>query len=150
MKKYIKYVIFSLLIFLIIAQFFPIDKTNPSVDQSLDFITIEQPTNAMAKMIKVTCYDCHSHEVKYPWYTSMAPVSWWIKSHIDNGVKKLNFSTWGSYPDNRRKHKLDECVEFVEETRMPILSYIIAHPEARMSEEERAEMVAYFQSLREQ
>ena len=147
MKKYIKYVVYALLLFLVVAQFFPIDKTNPPADQSLDFVTIEQPTNVMESIIKATCYDCHSHETKYPWYTNVAPVSWWVKGHIDNGVKKLNFSEWGAYSDKKRKHKLEECVEFVEETRMPILSYIIAHSEARMSEEERTEMVAYFKTL---
>ena len=146
MKKWIKYGLAGLVIFLVVAQFFPIDKTNPPVDQSKDYLTIAQPPAKISTMIKDACYDCRSNEVKYPWYTSVAPLSWWIKGHIDHGREHLNFSIWGDYSEKRKKHKLEECVEFVVDTRMPLFSYIIAHPEARMSEEERAEMVAWFKT----
>jgi len=143
-KKWIRYTLIGLLVALVIMQFFPIDKTNPPVDSTKDYITIAQPPANIANMLKAACYDCHSHEVKYPWYTSVAPVSWWVKGHIDHGTKHLNFSIWGDYSAKKAAHKIEECVEFVEETKMPLLSYIIAHPEARMSEEERAQLVAWF------
>jgi len=143
-KKWIRYTLIALLVALVIIQFFPIDKTNPPFDQAKDYITMTNPPAHIGKMIKAACYDCHSDEVKYPWYTSVAPISFWVKGHIDHGRKHLNFSVWGDYNEKKKIHKLEECVEFVEETRMPLLSYIIAHPEARMSDEERAEMVAWF------
>jgi len=127
-------------------QFFPIDKTNPSIDTTKDYITLTQPPANIASLLKNACYDCHANTTTYPWYTSIAPVSWWVKGHIDNGRKQLNFSVWGDYSDKKKDHKIEECVEFVEETRMPLLSYIIAHSEARMSDEERAELVAWFRA----
>jgi len=145
-KKWIRYTLIGLLVALAVMQFFPIDKTNPPVDTAKDYITIAEPPANIANMLKAACYDCHSHEAKYPWYTSVAPVSWWVKGHIDNGRKHLNFSVWGDYSAKKVAHKLEECVEFVEETKMPLLSYIIAHPEARLSEEERADLVAWFRS----
>ncbi len=128
----------------IIMQFFRIDKTNPPVNQSLDFIEIHQPSKEIATMLKDACYDCHSHEVKYPWYTNIAPVSWWVKGHIDNGIAELNFSEWGNYKEGKAHHKLEESYEKVEKKEMPLTPYLIAHSEARLTEEQRAELVAYF------
>ena len=145
-KTWIRYTLIGLLVALAIIQFFPIDKTNPAADMAKDYITIAQPPAQIATLLKNACYDCHSHSSKYPWYTSVAPVSWWVKGHIDNGRKHLNFSTWGDYSVKKVAHKLEECVEFVEETKMPLLSYIIAHPEARMNDEERAALVAWFRA----
>ncbi len=143
-KKIIRYILLGLVAFLIIAQFFPIDKTNPTSDASMDYLTMTKPSAEIAEMIKVSCYDCHSNQTEYPWYTNVAPVSWWIKDHIDHGRKHLNFSEWGTYSDKKIKHKLEECVEFVEETKMPLMSYWVAHSEAKLSEEQRASLVAHF------
>ena len=140
-------ILLSLLAVLVIMQFFPIDKTNPSFEESNDFMNIHQPPNDIALLLKDACYDCHSNMTKYPWYTNVAPVSWWIKGHIDHGRDNLNFSEWGTFKEGKKEHKLDECIEFVEDKRMPLLSYIIAHPEARLSAEQRSDMVAWFQSI---
>ena len=148
MKKYLKYVALALVVFLVVAQFFPIDKTNPPVEQGKDFITMTNPPQQVAANIKAACYDCHSHEVKYPWYTDVAPVSWWVKGHIKNGIKKLNFSTWGDYSAEKRDHKLEECIDFTEKNWMPLLSYKLAHSEGRLSDEERADLISFFAKLR--
>ena len=148
MKKYLKYIVIAFIIFMIVAQFFPIDKTNPPADMSKDFISVTNPPAKVAEHIKVACYDCHSYHTKYPWYTSIAPVSWWIKGHMDNGKKHLNFSIWGDYSDKKKDHKLEECIEFVEKNWMPLLSYKIAHPESKLSDQEREELITFFKKLR--
>jgi len=148
MKKYLKYLAIALILFLIVAQFFPIDKTNPPADMTKDFITITNPPAQVAEHLRVACYDCHSHHVEYPWYTNVAPLSWWIKGHIDHGTKHLNFSLWGDYKKGKQDHKLDECIEFVEKNWMPLFSYKIAHPESKLSDEERENMIAFFKSLK--
>ena len=148
MKKYVKYIGVALVIFLVVAQFFPIDKTNPPVDMSKDFISITNPPAQIAEHIKVACYDCHSHHAKYPWYTDVAPVSWWIKGHINNGMKHLNYSLWGDYSQEKKDHKLDECIDFVEKNWMPLLTYKIAHPESKLTDEERNNLVSFFKSLK--
>jgi len=143
-KNWLKYGLGVLAVAFVIAQFFPIDKTNPPFDEKDDFINIVQPPQAIATMLKNACYDCHSHQSKYPWYTSIAPVSWWIQGHIDHGREHFNLSKWGQYDAEKKAHKLEECFELVEGTEMPLLSYLIGHPEARMSKDERAELVAWF------
>ena len=125
-------------------QFFRIDKTNPPVNQELDFITITQSNIEIAQMLKDACYDCHSHESKYPWYSDVAPVSWWVKGHINEGIKHLNFSEWGKYKTEEANHKLEEGAEKVEKKEMPITPYLITHSEARITEEQRAALATFF------
>jgi hypothetical protein len=85
------------------------------------------------------CFDCHSHETRWPWYTHVAPMSWFVAHHVDEGREHLNFSTW-----DRPSKDADECAEAVREGWMPLESYLWAHPEARLSEAEKAELVAGF------
>ncbi len=145
-KKIFRFILMSLVAILIIAQSFRIDKTNPESDPTMDFIRMKNPPNDIAEMLKVACYDCHSNQTKYPWYTNIAPFSWWIQGHIDHGRKHLNFSNWGTYSAKKANHKLEECYELVEETKMPLMSYWIAHPEAKLSTEQRAALVAWFKN----
>jgi hypothetical protein len=147
MKKINRKTILGILLgIFIIMQFWQIDKTNPPVDKKLDFIEITKPSEAIATMLKDACYDCHSHEVKYPWYSNIAPVSWWVKGHIDNGLGEVNFSEWGKYESKKANHKLEESYEKVEKKEMPLTPYLIAHSSARLTEEQRAELVTFFKS----
>jgi len=148
MKLY-KKIAWILLVSLIVIQFFRIDKTNPEYDINNDFITIHQPPEDVMVMLKDACYDCHSNESKYPWYTNIAPVSFWIKGHIKKGRKKLNFSDWGTFSDEKKVHKIDETIEYVGEGWMPIGSYKIAHSSARLTDEQRKRLVAYFTSIQD-
>ena len=128
-------------------QFFNrIDKTNPEVNVRKDFINTENVPIDVAKVLKIACYDCHSHETKYPWYTNVNPVSWWLKGHIDHGRKQLNFSTWQDYSEEDRKHAKKEVIEVVEEKRMPLTPYWIMHPAAKISPEQRKLLTDFFQS----
>jgi len=140
----------ALLVIFILMQFYRIDKTNPPVVEAKDFILSENPPAPIAKILKDACYDCHSHQTNYPWYTNVMPFSYWIKGHIDHGRKKLNFSTWAAYPAKKKSHKLEECAEFVRETKMPLATYLIPHPEARISEEERERLAKWFELVRGQ
>jgi len=81
------------------------------------------------------CYDCHSNETKWPWYSHIAPVSWLVQNHVDEGRGKLNFSEWG------RPQEGAEAVEAVQEGEMPLRSYLLTHPEARLSPAEYEALV---------
>lgn len=143
-KKLIPWI---LLASLIIIQFFRIDKSNPEYDIKNDFITIHSPPENVQAILKNSCYDCHSHETKYPWYTNIAPVSFWVKGHIKGGKQHLNFSDWGTYTAKKADHKLEECVEEIK-SNMPLKSYTWVHGEAKLTDTERQEMADYFQSIR--
>lgn len=144
----IKKILFGLLVVVVIIQFFRIDKTNPPVNRALDIMNVVPVTTEIKSILKTSCYDCHTNETVYPWYTNIAPVSWWIKKHIDDGRDELNFSEWGNYSLRRKDHKLDEIVEMVDEDEMPLPSYLIAHGDARLSMEQKAQLVDWAKAVR--
>lgn len=144
MSTLVKRILMGLAVVLVLIQFIRIDKTNPPLDEPNDFINLNKPPQQVTTLLKDACYDCHSHETKYPWYTNVAPVSWWIKGHINHGREHLNFSIWGTYEAKKRAHKMEECYEEVEEKHMPLKSYTWVHPEARLTEEQRATLVQWF------
>lgn len=148
MKLKRKHILPILGVILILIQFIRIDKTNPPIDPKMDFIATMNPPQAVKEKMKAACYDCHGHTTKYPWYTNIAPVSWWIKGHINNGRKHLNFSTWNDYPKGKQEHKIEESIEMLENKWMPLGTYTWLHPEAKMTDAERQSMVTYFKSLK--
>ena len=148
MKKYTRWIGLGLIILLFILQFFQINKTNPKVKPEEDFLAINKTEASTAKLIKDACYDCHSYETKYPFYTYVVPLSWWINNHIVNGRKEMNFSIWATYSAKKADHKLGESAEMVSEKKMPLKSYLIAHSEAKLSPEQQKQLSDYFNSLR--
>ncbi len=136
-------------IILLGIQSIRIDKTMQAVDASKDFIILKAPSAEIANTLKIACYDCHSNQPTYPWYTNIAPVSWWIKHHINEGGEHLNFSEWGTYNKKRENHKLEECVEMIEEGEMPMASYTWMHKEAKLTNEQKLQLVAFFKSLKD-
>lgn len=133
---------------LIIMQFFRIDKSAPKTNPADDFVSISQPSPEITQMLKAACYDCHSYETAYPWYTNVAPLSFWIKGHIKAGRQKLNFAEWASYDAGKKAHKLEECIEEIESNHMPLKSYTWLHPEGKLSKEQKAELVAWMKSIK--
>jgi cbb3-type cytochrome oxidase cytochrome c subunit len=152
MKKYFTLKKISLVIvaLLFIIQLFRIDKSVQPVEESKDFITSASVNTEIANTLKTSCYDCHSNQPIYPWYTNIAPVSWWIKHHINEGSHHLNFSIWGEYSDKRKHHKLEECIEMIEEGEMPMYSYTLMHKEAKLTDEQKMQLVSFFKAQMEQ
>jgi hypothetical protein len=104
--------------------------TNPPVRQEPAWDSLH--TRALAAR---ACYDCHSNETKWPWYSHIAPVSWMVQKHVDKGRSELNFSDWGGPQEG------EEAVEAIREGEMPLPSYLLAHPEARLSSSESQALV---------
>lgn len=148
MKKYFTFKNIAIfLVFLLLAiQSIRIDKTTEPVNPETDFIALTSANSDVAGMLKTACYDCHSNQPTYPWYTNIAPVSWWIKHHIDEGSHHLNFSIWGTYKEKRKNHKLDECVEMIEEGEMPMSSYTLMHGDAKLTDAQKLQLVEFFKA----
>lgn len=129
---------------LVLIQFLQTDKTNPPVDPTKDYLNIESVPPETAVLIKTACYDCHSYQTKYPWYSYIAPVSWLLRNHIIEGRQHLNFSEWAAYPTDKKAHKLEECTEMVSEGEMPTFSYVWMHPEAKLTAAQQSQLIAWF------
>ncbi len=143
-----KKIIFGLFAVVVVMQFFRIDKTNPESDPAMNIFVVENvPTNVQS-IIKTSCFDCHSNQVRYPWYTNVAPVSWWVKDHINEGRDELNFSEWGSYSTKRKLHKLEEIEEEVGAAEMPLQSYLLAHGDSRLSKLQKQQLMNWAKGLR--
>jgi hypothetical protein len=142
-----KKIILGIAALLVLIQLIRIDKTNPPIDKTKDFITLTNPSEEVKAILATSCNDCHSHETTYPWYTDIAPVSWWVKDHINDGRRHLNFSVWGSYTEKKQQHKLQECVDEVKEGGMPLESYTLIHSHAALSPEQQQKLSTWFASL---
>lgn len=89
------------------------------------------------QLAKRACFDCHSNETEWPWYSHVAPVSWLVQYDVDKGRADLNFSEF-----DRPQEEAHEAAEEVEEGEMPMPAFLITHPDARLSQAERAQLVA--------
>lgn len=143
-----KKILIGLAVIVVVIQFFRIDKTNPPVQEELDFVTITNPPAEVASMIRSACYDCHSFESTYLWYSNIAPISWWTKHHVNEAREELNFSEWGTFSAKRKDHKLEECVEEIEEGEMPLKPYTWTHGDAKLSPEQKEMLITWLKELR--
>ena len=119
------------------AQGFRPDRTNPPVDERRTLRANTRMTPEVEAILRRSCNDCHSSETVWPWYSNVAPASWFLKKHVDEGRSELSFSEWATYPKRKRERKLHEMCEQVESGRMPLKSYLPLHPEAKLSDEDR-------------
>ena len=146
MKK-TKKILFWILVGFAIIQFIPIDKVNKQVDQKLNFVTVKNTPSDIALLIKNTCYDCHSDETIYPKYAHIAPISWSIKSHVNDGRNHLNFSIWNSYNADLKKSMIEKSIQTIQNKTMPLPGYIVYHPKANLSAAQNSELIKYFESI---
>jgi hypothetical protein len=107
-----------------------VDRSNPPVAGD-----IGAPPEIGA-ILRKACYDCHSNEVRWPWYAWVAPVSWLVARDVEEGREELNFSVWESYSKKKRERLLEEIIDQIDIGEMPPKIYLPMHPEARLGEEE--------------
>jgi len=112
-------------------QLVPVERGNPPV-----VADIAAPP-AVTAVLRASCYDCHSHETRWPWYSRVAPISWLVAHDVEDARERLNFSLWGSYEAKRQQRLAEEIWEEVEEGEMPLPIYLVAHPDARLSPGDR-------------
>ncbi|MBL7707558.1 MAG: heme-binding domain-containing protein [Chitinophagaceae bacterium] len=94
------------------------------------------------------CNDCHSNNTVYPWYAKIQPVDWWLTDHVNDGKKEFNFDEFNGYALRRQYRKLEECIEQVKEGKMPLDSYTWVHKDAKLTNEEKAKLTGWFESIR--
>jgi len=138
--KILKKIAVLALFALIILQFFGPEKNVGDVTDLEPFLTETNPPASVQKILKTACYDCHSSNTRYPWYSNIEPVSYWMDGHVKHGKDELNFSEWSTYSAKRKDHKLEEILEEVEEGHMPISSYRWIHADAVLTEAQIKEL----------
>lgn len=144
MKKLIKVVLIALAAVFLAAQFVRPDFTNPPTDPVK---ALRAPAHVQP-ILDRSCNDCHSNQTRYPWYSRITPVSWWLKDHIDHGREELNFSELRAYPADRAEHVMEEVCEMVEKGEMPLREYVWGHPSAKLSEADKRTLCAWSKAER--
>jgi hypothetical protein len=124
------------------VQFFQPSFENPPVAQAATFEAVAKPPAQVAEILNRSCGDCHSHNTRYPWYAKVAPASWLLDHDIRTGRAHLNFSTW-NYSGEMSKLRMAEVCDVIRNGKMPDSKYLLLHPEAALSEADKAAVCAF-------
>lgn len=135
-RKILKLVLLAGAVVFVILQFFGPARTNPTADQSLAMESHLQISPNVKKILDRSCVDCHSNNTRWPWYSRVAPVSWFVIDHVDEGRRELNFSQWGSYDKRQQRGQLDDMCELAGNGSMPLSSYTPLHPGSKLTTED--------------
>ena len=127
----LKIALIILIVILVAIQFIPVDKTNPTVTAELD-----APLE-IRSVFKTSCYDCHSNETVWPWYSNIAPVSWLVAGDVNDARAHLNFSEWENLSRKDRVKMKEEIWEEIEDEKMPLWKYNILHPDASLKQKDK-------------
>lgn len=143
MKRHLKSVVIGVAVALLAAQAIRPDRTNPPYVASDSIAAhVDVPADVLS-MIESSCLDCHSHRTEWPWYSNVAPVSWIVARHAEHGREYVNFDAWASYSAFERQDLFGEIAEYVENGEMPLPMYLPLHPEAELTDEQKATFIAW-------
>ena len=129
--KKTKYVLLAIIIG-IALQFVPVTRDNPPVTGDFN------EDDAVRQVFRRSCYNCHSNETSWPWYSKVAPVSWLVASDVQDGRRRLNFSTWASMHVEERAVRKGDILAEINAGEMPLGRYLLLHPSARLSDADKA------------
>jgi len=137
MRKVLRILVLVLVTALVVIQFFQPERNTGREDGEQDIMEVLDIPDDISVLLKTSCYDCHSNVTEYPWYSRIAPVSWYLGSHISEGKDELNFSEFGSLRPVSRAGAFSDISEVVESGAMPLKSYLLIHRDSRLGPEER-------------
>ena len=135
MRKIVRFGILILIVGFIVIQFFQPEKNKEQITGN-DILRYHEVPETVAAILEESCYDCHSNNTRYPWYDRISPVSWMVNNHIQDGKHELNFSEWGKLDIYKKITTLEEIRQESSRKTMPLKSYLIMHPKARLSDEQ--------------
>ncbi len=146
--------IFKKILLILLIVFIAIQFIQPARNKSgqvlpTDISKLVSVPENVKMILQTACYDCHSNNTNYPWYTHVQPVGGILANHIKHGKKELNFSDFGSYATRRQQSKLKAIADQIKDNEMPLYSYTIMHKSARLSKEEKSIIINWTQKARD-
>ena len=133
LRRIAKWFFVILVILFLAIQFVRPARTNPAVDESRTIFARTQMPPLVAAIFNRSCVDCHSNKTVWPWYTNVAPISWFITGHVNDGRQMMNLSEWGRMDQDRQSKKLRQMCEEVTDGAMPLSSYTPLHSGSKLS-----------------
>jgi hypothetical protein len=131
----------------ILIQFYPKKLPQSEKKEGETFLSRAAVPTQVGNILKISCFDCHSNHINYPWYSHIAPVSWLVTSDVKEGQKKLNFTTWENYTPTRQIRKLEDIKEHIADGEMPLPLYTLIHRQARLNTQQKAIIAAWCDSM---
>jgi hypothetical protein len=132
-----KKLILALLIIVIIIQFIRPTWNRSDLTFPEDISSVIKVPDSIKVILHKACYNCHSNNTDYPWYSYVEPVGWFLAGHIKHARENLNFNEFGKYSERRQASKLDGIADEIRDNGMPLPSYRIFHKDARLSKTEK-------------
>lgn len=132
LKRIVKIAVVILAAAFVVIQFIRPDHANPPEVAAETLEASTQLPADVGAILSRSCADCHTNRTVYPWYSNVAPFSWYLADHIKDGRREVNFSVWNTYETKRKVRKLDEICEQVETGEMPLPSYLWVHYDAAL------------------
>jgi hypothetical protein len=135
MKRILKWGFLALMVAFAAIQLARPARTNPPV--ITDFLKTTAAPPDVSAMFRAACYDCHSDETRWPWYSRIAPMSWQIAQDVNHGRRHVNLSEWpADKPDLARK-KIEDMSDEIDDGDMPLGKYTLIHKDARLTPQQR-------------
>jgi len=147
--KIVKIIAWVALVALVVIQFFPVDYNQNETVPQTDFMLVNNVPATIEKSLRVSCYDCHSNNTDYPWYSKVQPAAWYLEDHIKEGKAELNFNEWDNLSERRKTSKLRSIISQLEDGEMPLDSYTLVHRDALLSEVNKEAIIDYVNTLKD-
>lgn len=124
----------------------PVERNVSTVPAGQSFERTEKVPANVAAILKVSCYDCHSNNTRYPWYSELQPGAYFMAQHIKEGKEELNLDEFNNYSKRRKKAKIKSIISQIEKEEMPLKSYLLLHPDAGLTPNKKKVLLQFFQS----
>ena len=145
--KLLRIFLIVLVVAFIALQFVPNKMPKNAVAGKDDLISSGVLPSTISSILRTSCYDCHSNQTSYPWYSKVAPASWLLAKDIREGRDDLNFSEWGSYSKRHQIGKLRKIKEEVTSGDMPLKNYLLIHRHAKLSPEQKNALAKWTEDM---
>jgi hypothetical protein len=125
-------------------------RTNPPTDPARTLTAIAPVPAGVHDVLVRGCQDCHSNDTRWPWYSNVAPISWFVIDHVNHGRRHFNYSDWAQYDRDKMPGLLKDICELTRKGDMPMSSYLWLHPESRLGDTDVAVLCEWTDSMRRQ
>lgn len=142
-----KKIVLTILVGFTAIQFIRPADNSSNAEQTADLLVhFDAPAN-VAGILRASCYDCHSNNTHYPWYSRVQPIGWMLANHVKNGKQDLNFNEFAGYSLRRQLSKMKSIENSIKDGSMPLSSYLLMHSDAKITEESKASVIAWTEKV---
>ncbi|RZN83386.1 MAG: hypothetical protein EVB11_05385 [Winogradskyella sp.] len=131
----------------IVIQFYRPNMNVQSPETLDDFLIAAKAPEHVKKLVKNSCYNCHSNNTDYFWYDHISPASWFVDNHIKEGKEHLNFSNWATLDSRDKTGMISEIAVNISEDKMPLPSYLKIHSDAKLSKREKQQIIEWLYTI---